>query len=1015
MFARKNTVFNKRIVSNRADKSAKVRCLLNLSAIMFLVTVFSLPLFSDDFPIYFRLKPDARYLTLHWEKSLFSEDFAAEQKIGDGDWERVPGLQKKVKVGVVLAGGVVRGIAHIGVLRALEENYIPINGLSGTSMGSIIGGLYACGYSPDSLESIIKEEIDWKTFFQDQQQRTYTPIWERIRNKPRPPAMEIGLTWKPPFVLYKPGTGIRIAQKFTDEIADKTLGSCYRAGFDFHKLPYPFGAMIVNLNSGKSELRVKGTLSTALRASASVPVAFEPMIIEGKQYIDGGILDNLPVDAFLQDFDTARNPDTIITIHDEKKGEDIFIIASYPSKLRGERNKATETGEEMTGLLGIGVLNKSSCFAREFHVWNSWDNADGQIDIDVKGGFDFNKEKLEELIEKGYCAAMMRVYDIKKELTKREDSLNPIDKNREIFEVSSVKLFRMKGNDTLKVEETNKVKKAIRFKEGSYIEKNDVCYAMRNIYAKGDYENVGAKIDKKREKIDVEFFLTNKEEDLDKFEIILRMGDRNSYDSIVAERIGSEMIKKGRSLSFNEIKEITEKEYVNRGYVSPLVVGAEFSSFGDEDVLFIYGNRGKKITKVKIVTTDSSNIRSKLEEAYGNHLSPERILKDNGRVYKEYQLRTIAVEGIKDDTLIIRARPKTGHTLECPALSFDKDQGINLFGELRTKPIRGFGNRSFYLNYGQNFPVKEARELLRGYSYNIGVNRCSPMRSFLWSLIPDLSVGNRRLRYPGRPDTSLYDMQYDEYLYGSVSYPIYIFFRDFGLVKDLAIIPGIEYSWRRYINDSSPDSLDLPFCGFLRLEYDDLDRFVFPSSGIKIHAGTTFDLEERLWYKLKVKGTFVKSFRIQSKLKTAFTGEFYESRCSDRTPLIERYSMGGITPVGSYQLRLYDFEDLPCYTRNKFLEPYMLKFGGSARLTLTEIEVLGLRLNLHLIGSLYAASTADSFFPLWECNKGTWYYSQSLGFYLDTSVLNIGVGWANTDKNLYHDIYLSVVLYGAGL
>lgn len=1038
MFARKNKVISINIISKTEKRFNKNHCCSNLYRVicLFLVVIFSLPLYSNEFPAYFRLRPDSTSDTMKWEQSLLSENFSAEQKVGDGEWGKVQGLQRKVKVGVALAGGVVRGIAHIGVLRALEENYIPIDGLSGTSMGSIMGGLYASGYSPDSLELIVKEEIDWKTFFQDQEPRNYTPIWERIRNKPRPPAMEVGLSWKPFFISYKPGTGIRIAQKFTDEIADKTLSACYKAGFNFFELPYPFGAMVVNLNSGQSELKVEGTLSTALRASASIPVAFEPMIIEGEQYIDGGILDNLPVDAFLQEFDKLRNPDNIINIHNKEKGEDIFVIASYPSEIRGAGDKAPEIEEEMSGLVGIGVLNKSSCFAREFHVKNNWIHANGKIDIDVKGGFDFNKEKLEELIDKGHCAAMSRIYDIKKELIRREDGVNPTGQNREIFELDLVKLFHVKSNGTLTVnsKEAKRVKEAAKFIEGSYIEKKDVCYAMRNIYNLGDYKDIEAKVDKKKNKINIELFLTKKDTLSNMIEVKLEMMKGDSTDilinSCVTNKMKGYIAKKDRKLNFSEIEEFVENEYVNWGYVAPSVDSARYS----KDTLTVHGDIGKKILGVKIVSSDtskkisdlgykqkkdSSNLDPKLEKEFRESLSPGKILEESKKAYKKHHLRTISVEGIKNDSLCIRVRPKTGHTLEFPNLSFDKDQGISQFTELRTKPIRELGKRSFYLNLGQNFPVKVAKELPQGHSYNIGFDRCSPRPLYwssesFWSLLPDISFGTKRLSYPSLPDTALYDMQYDVYLNVSLSLPIYFFIKDFGCIKDLALIPGVESSWKRYLNDSEQHRpFSGPFTGFLRLEYDDLDRLIFPSSGFKISMGAVHNFNKSSWNTAKIKGTFVKSFRIQNKVKTALTGEFYVSEYQEETPFWKRYSMGGITPIGSYQLRVYDYEDLPGYPRNKFIEPYMFKLGGSARFTLMEMQVLGLGANLYFVSSLYWAGASDPpFSSLFEEDAN--FFSQKIAFYLDTSLLNVGLGWTNTTGNFLKDIDLSVVLYGIG-
>jgi len=356
---------------------------------------------------------------------------------------------------------------------------------------------------------------------------------------------------------------------------------------------------------------------------------------------------------------------------------------------------------------------------------------------------------------------------------------------------------------------------------------------------------------------------------------------------------------------------------------------------------------------------------------------------------------------MEKDLLSIRVRPKTGHTLEFPVLSLDKDEGLNLFAELRTKSIRGFGDRSFYVNFWQNFPLKSAKELIQGHNYNIGVNKCSPLRISFWSLLPDLSLGNRRLRYPSLRDTTLYDMQYDEYLFGKVSYPVYR--------KDFAFSIGVESYYRAYLNDSL---LPRPIIGFFKMQCDNLDRYVFPSSGTKISIEAAIDLEERLWNKAKLKGIYAKGFRFQNKLKTVLTGELYFSGCSEAAPFVQKYSMGGITPIGSYQLRLHDYEDLPGYSRNEFIEEYMFKVGGSARLTIVEMQVLGVRANIHFIGSAYVAGASDSFSSLFEENSI--HYAPSIGFYLDTSFLNFGIGWANTDRNIYHDMFASLVLYGVG-
>ncbi len=1019
MFARKNTVPNENIFQGTKNSTIKIyeRVSLFLAISLLSVIAISQPLYPNEFPVLFRLKPDNQHVNLNWEKNLDSEKFTAEQKIEGGEWEEVPGLQRKVKVGVALAGGIVRGVAHIGVLRVLEENYIPIDGISGTSMGSIIGGLYASGYSLDSLEFIVKEEIDWETFFQDQQPRRYTPIWVRIRNKPRPPAMEVALHKSLIFMTYEAGTGIRVAQKFTDEIANKTLGACYKAEFDFSKLPYSFGAILTNLNSGESKLKVDGSLSTALRASGSFPLAFEPMTIEGEQYVDGGVLDNLPVDAFLQDFDPSRKPDNIITIHDEEKGEDIFVIASYPSKLDCVGEKATETGEEMSGLLGINVLGKTSSLAREFHVCNSWKRADGRIGIDIKGGFDFNEKKLNELIKAGRDAAKDKIEGIKKDLANREDKKDNLNISREIFKVGSVELFLVKDNDTLAIEKkkiAKKIKRAIKLDSTSCIERNDVCYALRNIYNTGDYKNVGASVDKNSEKLHIKFFLTEKDEYLKPAGVNLIMGKNKPVDSRIEKKVKESIRKKKRKLNFNEIKELVENEYVASGYISPFVDSAKYSSFEDKDSLIVYGNRGKYVKGVKITSPEDTSLGLELEGKYPGPLFPDRILERNKDIYKDYQLKTISVEGIKDSSLIISVRARTGHTLEFPNLTLDKDEGLKLFTEFRTKRIREWRNRSIYVSIKQGFPLKTARNLPQGYTCEIGVNKCDLMAKSC-IIFPDVSLGMKRLYFPGRQDTTLYNIQYDEYLSGSVSWSYYY--------KDLAFIVGAESSLRRYINGTEEER---PFNGYLRVECDNLERLVFPTFGTKISFEYVCDFKEQWCSKMKIKGKYVNNFKLLNKL-TVLTSELYISGFHPRSYFSEHYSMGGMTPIGSYPLSFYDFEDLPGYKRNEFMKMFMTKLGGSARVTLFNWSLLGLRANIHCVGSLYGAWTSETFNSFFNGNSRVFVKSSTLGFYIDTSFLNFGIGLTNIHElyknvingnfdeiNLYQNLYASFVIYGAG-
>ncbi|MCK4941378.1 patatin-like phospholipase family protein, partial [candidate division WOR-3 bacterium] len=294
---------------------------MKIIIVSILIFSFAIPLFADDapkYPIYLRLKfdkgPESEgYL---WERRVLPDDMCWAELSYDGrSWESLSDLPRRIKVGVALGGGGVCGLVHVGALRAFEENNIPVHGIAGTSMGAIIGGLYACGYSSDRIETVV-DSIDWNLIFSERPPRQYQPIWEKLREKPREPGLFFNLVWDwdrtpplnvIPFIKIDPRGGLREGQKFIDEIAKRTLEPVYLAGFDFDSLKVPFGAMLTNLDSEKITFKRNGTISTATRASGSVPIAFEPLNLADSQYVDGAVLNDLPVDAFIP-FDTLRAP-----------------------------------------------------------------------------------------------------------------------------------------------------------------------------------------------------------------------------------------------------------------------------------------------------------------------------------------------------------------------------------------------------------------------------------------------------------------------------------------------------------------------------------------------------------------------------------------------------------------------------------------------------------------------------------------------------------------------------------
>lgn len=966
-----------------------------------LLIVTQIYAYESNYPIYLRLKfknatDSVSYL---WERKVLSIDTIWAMQSYDGkEWEPVPELPRRVKVGVALAGGFVRGIAHIGVLKAFEENNIPIHGIAGTSIGAIVGGLYASGYSISTLEWIIKNDIDWKTFFSDIPPRRYLPIWERLREKPREPGLDLNLTgglWPP--LRYTPGIGIRVAQKFTDEILKLTLEADFQAGFKFDNLPIPFGAVLTDMKAGKSKLMREGTLSTALRASGSVPIIFEPMEIGGIPYVDGGVLNDLPVDAFIP-FDTIRAPENMMNII----GKDTinYVIAVYPSKIRRFRAKTEE--QKFYGPVGLGMLYELFFMVRDYSIWSSWNAADGKIDMNVKGGFNFSNKKIDEMILAGYDATMGEIFQIKREIAAKEEHERPSSEKKKIHQISSIKLFNIIENDTIKLEQAlvrERIYGAIRIKEGSYVEKIDICDVLKRIYNLGDFEDVQVKIDNIDNNWELSFFLKSKEDYKNSLKVFVRMDSISVCDSFVDKIIKEDIRRKKRALNFNETKELVETGLIGRGFVAPHIDSVKFCpSELNDDTLHIYVNKGTRISGVKIRCEDEE-MKEDLENEFSTPLNPWKVLGQTEYVYKEFQLKSIAVEGLKRDSLVISVRKKSTHTLEFPSLSYEMFEGLNFFAELRSRRMRRFLNWSYYMNYTQNFPLKLSRELPQGHKVSVGLKR---FRSI--PIAPDVSLSWRRLMYPEEPDMSVYDLQFEE-VSGQLTLPIYL--------DNFAYIPGLEISKTSTFKINEDRQWQGGVNGFIRLRYDNLDRLIFPESGWKADFDVKFGIASSTWARTRVRilGVPLK-YRIQNKLTTTFIMNLYSSWYSEGSPDHERYSLGGITPVGSYQLRLIDYEDLPGYRKDEFIKPLMWKAGGTARLTLMEMSVLGLQANVHLEGSIYIADAIPRGDPLFESSR---FKISPLGaIYLDTSFLNVGFGVKGTHKKFLHHFYLSVVLYGLG-
>ncbi|HSP33886.1 MAG TPA: patatin-like phospholipase family protein, partial [Thermoanaerobaculia bacterium] len=194
------------------------------------------------------------------------------------------------KIGLALGGGGARGCAHVGVLRALERMHVPIDYIAGTSMGAVVGGLYASGMDADQIEAGLTA-IDWHDALNDHT-RFKDLSYRRKEDETRYlTEFEAGFHGRK---LALP-LGLRSAQKLRFILQTYLLP--VSATRDFSKLPIPFKAVAADIETGDAVVLDHGDLEEAIRASMSIPGIFAPLQLDGKLLVDGGVADNVPVDV----------------------------------------------------------------------------------------------------------------------------------------------------------------------------------------------------------------------------------------------------------------------------------------------------------------------------------------------------------------------------------------------------------------------------------------------------------------------------------------------------------------------------------------------------------------------------------------------------------------------------------------------------------------------------------------------------------------------------------------------
>ncbi len=295
-------------------------------------------------------------------------------------------LRRRPKVALVLCGGGAKGAAHIGALKVLEEANVPIDMIVGTSIGGLVGGLYAMGYSAAELDSIVSG-CDWKYLLSD---NSYSRRDESFDGR----SMDAKYLVRVPFYgvnaaksespISRLPSGFLGGQNILNFL--NGLAMSYRGDIEFKNLPVPFACVATDLSTGEAVVLDSGELTMAMRATMAIPGVFSPVEIDGRILVDGGVVNNFPVDV-------ARNMGADIVI-----GVDIKNDAPSVDQLRA----MPQVFMQMLDLLGY-----------EAYVRNVQD-VDILIKPDVSkyGTFSFNAPAVAQLIKNGEIAAREKIESV---------------------------------------------------------------------------------------------------------------------------------------------------------------------------------------------------------------------------------------------------------------------------------------------------------------------------------------------------------------------------------------------------------------------------------------------------------------------------------------------------------------------------------------------------------------------------------------------------------------------------
>lgn len=366
----------------------------------------------------------------------------------------------KPKIGLVLSGGGAKGLAHIGVLKVIDSLGIKVDYVGGTSMGAIIGGLYASGYSGKQLDSIF-QNVDTEALIQDYVPRGAKNFYEKRNDE------IYALTL--PFDRFKLGLPTALSRGMYNFNLLSRLTKHVAHVKDFDELPIPFLCIATNVETGKEVVLDKGVLPQSMIASGAIPSLYNPIEIDGNLLVDGGVVNNYPIEKI-------RN-----------KGADIIIGVDVQDGLKKRENLKGATG----------VLVQITNFSMIEKMEKKREQTDIYIKPDIKNYTVLSFDQGKEIIPKGVEASKQLIPQLLelKDVNYKKESLS-------VHEKDSIYVKEISINSLKNYSRAYVIGK-LKFKSNSKISFKDLEKGINNLNATQNFSSISYSFEELREGEDV--------------------------------------------------------------------------------------------------------------------------------------------------------------------------------------------------------------------------------------------------------------------------------------------------------------------------------------------------------------------------------------------------------------------------------------------------------------------------------------------------------------------------------